>query len=165
MRSSIQDGSWNALQRMDFLSRTYACASFLFLRQRSSTTVTEGSLSSSEWAPLSTVTWLCYFIPLLFLLVFGNSNWFSWQPWEMLCRLKDNNMDTNQIRAGNFRCACRCLTQLIASGPIVAMELVGENAICRWRLLLGKQSFMHKFITKYQNWDWQPSNDAKKITY
>jgi nucleoside-diphosphate kinase len=34
----------------------------------------------------------------------------------------------------------QCLTQLIASGPIVAMELVGENAICRWRLLLGPTS-------------------------
>ncbi|KAG0621469.1 hypothetical protein M758_3G022300 [Ceratodon purpureus] len=33
-----------------------------------------------------------------------------------------------------------CLTQLIASGPVVAMELVGENALCRWRMLLGPTS-------------------------
>jgi nucleoside diphosphate kinase len=33
---------------------------------------------------------------------------------------------------------CRCLTELIASGPVVAIELVGENALCRWRMLLGK---------------------------
>lgn len=31
----------------------------------------------------------------------------------------------------------RCLTQFIASGPVVAIELVAENALCRWRLLLG----------------------------
>ncbi|KAH8967611.1 hypothetical protein BDL97_03G086200 [Sphagnum fallax] len=33
-----------------------------------------------------------------------------------------------------------CLTQFIASGPVVAIELVAENALCRWRLLLGPTS-------------------------
>lgn len=32
----------------------------------------------------------------------------------------------------------RSLIQLISNGPVIAMELVGENALCRWRLLLGE---------------------------
>jgi nucleoside diphosphate kinase len=32
----------------------------------------------------------------------------------------------------------KALILLVSSGPVIAMELVGENALCRWRLLLGE---------------------------
>ncbi|KAG0578927.1 hypothetical protein M758_4G057900 [Ceratodon purpureus] len=32
------------------------------------------------------------------------------------------------------------LILLVSSGPVIAMELVGENALCRWRFLLGPTS-------------------------
>lgn len=38
--------------------------------------------------------------------------------------------------------ACRTLTEFMSSGRVLAMELVAENAIAKWRKLIGEYKLL-----------------------